>query len=182
MSLFDFETFISPGALIAPHRVAVIVPIKETYAAELLPETARQPSLISQYDAAFRLERAYFLRAGRHTLLPRGTLVVFYVSRKRSQAVALARVTFSETLTKTQAVLNLSRQGVLTEGEIQQRANDRNEITVFTFDNVLKFPKGIDFTKLKQMGCVGGANLVTAQEISDEALECIVSEGFGAAK
>ena len=107
---------------------------------------------------------------------------MFYVSRKRSQAVALARVTFSETLTKTQAVLNLSRQGVLTEGEIQQRANDRNEITVFTFDNVLKFPKGIDFTKLKQMGCVGGANLVTAQEISDEALECIVSEGFGAAK
>ena len=182
MSLFDFETFISPGALIAPHRGAVIVPIKETYAAELLPETARQPSLVSQYDAAFRLERAYFLRAGRHTLLPRGMLVVFYVSRKRSQAVALARVTFAETLTKTQAVLNLSRQGVLTEAEIQQRANDRNEITVFTFDNVLKFPKGIDFTKLKQMGCVSGANLVTAQEISDEALECIVRDVFGAAK
>ena len=176
MSLFDFETFISPGMLIAPHRGGVIVPIKQTYAAELLPETAWQPSLVSRHDAAFRLERAYFLRAGRHTLLPRGMLVVFYVSRERSQAVALARVTFAETLTKTQAVLNLSRQGVLTEAEIQQRANDRNEITVFTFDNVLKFPKGIDFTKLKQMGCVSGANLVTVQEISDEALECIVRE------
>ena len=59
LSLFDFETVISPGALIGP----------------------------------LRLERAYFLAAGRHGLLARGTIVVFYASRKRCEAVAMARVT-----------------------------------------------------------------------------------------
>ena len=36
MSLFDFETFINPGLLIAPGRSSVIVPIKKPYAEELL--------------------------------------------------------------------------------------------------------------------------------------------------
>lgn len=179
MSLFDFETFIAPGVLIAPRRGAVIVPIKRVYAEELLPETRNQRLLLSQHDAAFRLERAYFLRAGRHTFLPRGTIIIFYVSSPRSQAVALARITFSETLTKTQAALNLSRQGVLREDEIQRRANDRNEVTVFTFDNTLKFPRSVDFTTLRQMGCISGANLRSVQGISDEELGRIIRIGFG---
>ena len=180
MSLFDFETFIAPGVLVAPCRDAVIVPIKEPYSEELLPETRDQGLLVSQHDAAFRLERAYFLRAGRHSLLPRRTLVVFYVSRPRSEAVALARVTFSGTLTKTQAALNLSRQGVLTEEEIHQLTNDRNEITVFTFDNVIKFTRSIAFKELQEMGCIGGANLVTTQRVEYDSLSRIVERGFGA--
>lgn len=179
MRLFDFETFLSPGLLIAPHRGAVIVPIKQVYAEELLPEASSQGLLVSQHDAAFWLERAYFLRAGRHTLLPRGRLVVFYISRPLSQAVAIARVTYSETLTKTQAMLRLTRQGVLSENEIGQQANDRNQITAFTFDNLVRFPKVIDYSRLKEMGCIGGANLVTAEKISDVALGCIVREAFG---
>ncbi len=108
-------------------------------------------------------------------------IVVFYASGDRGQAVALGRVTFSETITKTQAATNLTRQGVLTEYEIGQRANDRNKITVFTFDNVLEFPVSIDFEKLKQMGCVSRANLRTAQRLPAEALARVVTEGFGEA-
>ena len=177
MSLFAFETFIAPGVILAPGRRAVIVPIKERYAEELLPETRDQGLLLSHHDAAFRLERAYFLQAGRHALLPRGTLVVFYVSGPRSQAVALARVTFSDTLTKTQAVLNLSRQGVLTDDEIRRRANDRDQVTVFTFDNPLVFPHSVDFKNLRQ--CISGVNLVTAERISHETLRLIVERAFG---
>ena len=179
MTLFDFETFLSPGLIIAPHRDAVIVPIRERYADELLPEARDQGLLLSQHDAEFRLERAYFLTAGRHNILPRGKLVVFYVSAPRSQAVALSRVTFSDTLTTTQAML-LIRQGVLKESELRQRANDRNQITVFTFDNILRFSQNIDFSRLKDLGCVRDANLVTAQNISDVELGHIVREGFGA--
>ena len=178
MSLFDFETFIAPGLLIAPGRDAVIVPIKKPYAEELLPETGDQGLLMSRYDAALRLERAYFLASRRHRLLPRGTVVVFYISHSRSQAVALARVTFSDTLTKAQAVMNLGRQGVLTESEIQS-LGDRDEVTVFTFDNLLTLPQSIDFKKLKQIGCVSGANLRTVQRISDEGLRRIIQIGFG---
>ena len=179
MSLFDFETFVAPGLLISPGRCAVIVPIKEAYAEELLPETRRQGLLMSRYDAALRLERAYFFGTKRHRLLPRGTLVVFYVSHPRSQAVAIARVTFSDTLTTTQAVMNLGRQGVLTASEIQSLAVNRDEITVFTFDNLLTLFHSIDFKKLKQIGCVSGANLRTVQRISDEGLRRIVRIGFG---
>ena len=180
MSSFEFETFISPGLLIAPRREAVIVPIQKRYADDLLPEVSNQRLLWSRHDAAYRLERAYYLKAGRHTLLQRGRLVVFYVSRGRSQAVALARVTYSETLTKTQAMLRLTRQGVLSENEISHRANDRNELTVFTFDNLVRFPQSIDFNRLKEIGCISGANLVTAEKISDVAVKRIVREAFGA--
>ena len=178
LSLFDYETFISPGYLLGPGRGAEIVPIRETYSDELLPPTRRQGLLFSQNDAAFRLERAYFLRAGMHKRFCRGKIVVFYVSRPRHQAVALGRVTFSATLTTTRALLNMTRQGVLTEAEIQQRTNDRNEIAVFTFDNVLPFANGVDYKKLKVMGCVDGANLVTAKAISGELLGRIVGEAF----
>ena len=179
LSLFDYETFISPGYLLGPGRGAVIVPIRETYSDELLPPTRRQGLLFSQSEAAFRLERAYFLRAGMHKRLRRGTIVVFYVSRPRHQAVALGRVTFSATLTKTRALLNMTRQGVLTEAEIHQRTNDRDEIAVFTFDNVLPFVHSVDFQILKDMACVDGANLVTAQAISGESVGHIVEEAFG---
>ena len=178
LSLFDFETFISPGYLVGAGREAVIVPIRESYSDELLPPTRRQGLLFSQNEADFRLERAYFLQAGMHKRIPRGTVVVFYVSHTRKQAVALGRVTFSGTLTRTQALLNLTRQGVLTEAEIHQRANERDEIAVFTFDNVLAFRHSIDFRKLKDMGCVDRTNLVTAQAISHKSFGRIVGEAF----
>ena len=180
MTLFDFESFISPGYLIGPGRSAVIVPIKQRYSDELLPQT-RSEGVFWQSESSLRLERVYFLRAGMHRLFPRGTIVVFYASGDRGQAVALGRVTFSATITKTQAATNLTRQGVLTEYEIAQRANDRNEITVFTFDNVVEFPVSIDFKKLKRMGCVGGANLRTAQRLPAESLGRVIKEAFGEA-
>ena len=104
-----------------------MVPVQERYARQLLSLVEDQRSFLADREAVLRLERAYFLAAGRHRLLPRGTLVVFYASRKRREAVAMARVTFSGTLTKRQAVLNLGRQGVLTEEEIEQRSNQRDE-------------------------------------------------------
>ncbi len=180
MSLFDFETFISPGMLIGRDRNSVIVPIKEAYAEELLPVKIREQGLLfSHRDAAFRLERAYFLSAGKHAVLPHGTLIVFYVSGDLGQAVASARVTFSDTTTAAWAASHLSRQGVLAEEELHERANDRGKITTFTFDNLVAFPRRIDFRELKQMGCVGGANLVTAQRISNESLGRIVERSFG---
>ena len=179
MSLFDFETFISPGLLVPPQRDAVIVPIQERYAADLLPEASEQGLLISQHDAAFRLERAYFLRARRHSLVPRGQLVVFYVSKPRSEAVAMARIVFSDTMTTTQATLGLHRQGVLAEEEIIGRANSCGEITVFTFDNLLLFSNCVNVKRLKDIGCVGDDNLRTARRISSKVLRCLVGEAFG---
>ena len=176
ISMFDFETLISPGALICPPRPAVMIPIREEYASELLTSTGPKMPLFPK-EAALRLERAYFSAAGRYRLLAPGKIVVFYVSRKRKEAVASARITFSGNLTKTQAVLNLGRQGVLTEDEIHQKAS-KGEVTAFTFDNVIVFPNSIPYRDLKEMGCIGPANLVTAEALSHDSLCRIVERAF----
>ena len=178
ISPFDFETLASPCALILPGRTAVMIPIRKKYAG-LISSTGRQRSLLPDKEAAFRLERAYFLAAGKHGLLPKGTIVVFYVSSPRSEAVALARVTFSDTLTKTQAVTKLGRQGVLSEKDIDRKADRRGEIAAFTFDNLLKFQTNVSYQDLKRDGCVSGANLVTAQRLNHRELRRIVSRAFG---
>ena len=177
ISLFDFETLISPGALICPGRTAVMVPIRPAYADELLPSTVRQIPALPGKEAALRLERAYF-SGGRSDLLTPGKIAVFYISRRRQEAVAAARITFSGNLTKTQAVLNLGRQGVLTEEEIHQAANSKGEVTAFTFDNVMTFSRYLGYRELKGMGCVGPANLVTAEELSHDSLCRIVERAF----
>ena len=178
VSLFEFETLISPGALICPGRNAVMVPVQERYARQLLSLAEDQPSFLAEREVVLRLERAYFLAAGRHHLLPRGTLVVFYASRERQEAVAMARVTFSDTMTKREAVLNLGRQGVLTEEELEQRSNQRDEVGAFAFDNLVLFPKGISYEDLKRLGCIGGANLVTVQKLSCDKLHLVVERAF----
>ena len=177
ISLFDFETLISPGALICPGRTAVMIPIRQEYADELLPSTVRQIPALPGKEAVLRLERAYF-SGGRSDLLTPGKIAVFYISRGRQEAVAAARITFSGNLTKTQAVLNLGRQGVLTEEEIHQTANSKGEVTAFTFDNVVTFPQYIAYRNLKEMGCVGPANLVTAEELTHDSLCRIVERAF----
>ena len=174
LSLFDFETLVSPGSIICPGRGGVIVPIRERFAHELVPPTDSQTSFLPGKEAALRLERAYFCRVGTQRMVGRGTVLVFYVSGRQKAAVAIARATFCDKLTKTQAVLNLGRQGVLSEEEIGQRANSNGELTAMTFDNLFLFRRSIPYRDLKQMGCVGGANLVTAQRLSHEALSAIV--------
>ena len=177
ISPFDFETLVSPCALILPGRTAVMIPIMDRYA-ELISSTGRQRSLLPAKEAAFRLERAYFFAAGKHGLLPKGTIVVFYVSHPRSEAVALARVTFSGTLTRTQAATKFGSQGVLAVKDIDQKANQSGKITAFTFDNLLKFQTNVSYQDLKQDGCVSGANLITAQRLTHQDLRRIVNRAF----
>ena len=93
--------------------------------------------------------------------------------------MALARATFCDKLTSTQAVLNLERQGVLSEREIGKLASKNGEVAAMTFDNLLPFRRSVSYRELKRMGCVGGANLVTAQRLSPEALLRIVARGMG---
>lgn len=177
--LFDFETLISPGLLLPVGRTGVVVPVRPNYAEQLLPPTVKQSSLLPDREAAFRLERAYFFRAGRHGLLPRGTIVVFYLSEPRMEAAAVARATFSATLSKEEAVATLSRQGVLTSADIEARADAEGRVTAFTFDSLTAIPRPVSYSDLKRLDCVGPANYVAAEPISHDQLLRIVSAGLG---
>lgn len=177
--IFDFETLISPGLLLPVGRTGVVVPVRPSYAEQLLPPTVKQSSLLPDREAALRLERAYFFRAGRHGLLPRGTIVIFYLSEPRMEAAAVARSTFSATLSKEEAVATLSRQGVLTSADIGARADAEGRVTAFTFDSLTGIPRVVSYGKLKRLDCVGPANYVAAEAISHDQLLRIVSAGFG---
>ena len=177
--LFDFETLVSPGLLLPVGRPGAVVPIQPGYAAQLLPPTVKQPSLLPGREAALRLERAYFFSAGRHELVSRGTIVVFYISDPRMEAAAVARATFSATLSKEEAVATLSRQGVLSPEDIGARADNRGQVTAFTFDSLVGIPRPVSYSELKRLGCVGPANFVAAEAISHEQLLRIVLAGLG---
>jgi len=177
--LFDFETLISPGLLLPMGRPGVVVPIQPGYAAQLLPPTVSQASLLPEREAALRLERAYFFRAGRHELVSRGTVIVFYLSDPRMAAAAVARATFSATLSKEEAVATLSRQGVLSPDDIEARADARGQVTAFTFDSLTGIPRPISYNELKRLDCVGPANFVAAEAISHEQLLRIALAGLG---
>ena len=154
------------------------MPIQEKYAHELVPSSDSQTSFLPGKEAALRLERAYFCRVGTQRMVGRGTVLVFYVSGRQGAAVAVARATFCDRLTTTQAVLNLERQGVLSEEEIGERASPNGEVTAMTFDNLFPFRRSVPYKDLKQMGCVGGANLVTAERLSHEGLLEIVARAM----
>ena len=74
--------------------------------------------------------------------------------------------------------MNLRRQGVLTEEEIDQRSNQRDEIATFTFDNLILFRNAIPYRELKGLGCIGGANLVTAQKLPHDKLRLVLERAF----
>ncbi len=178
ITLFEFETLVSPGLLLPPGRPGVVVPIRPGFAAQLLPPTAAQTSLLPEREAALRLERAYFFRADRNTLVPRGTIVVFYLSSPRMEAGAVARVTFSATLSKEEAVATLSRQGVLTSDDIDARADAHGRVTAFTFDSLAAVPRPVPYSELRKLNCVGPTNYVEAERISEDQLSRIISAGF----
>jgi len=177
--LFDFETLISPGLLLPVGRPGAVVPIKPRYASLLLPPTVRQPSLLPGREAALRLERAYFFSAGRHGLVSRGTIIVFYISEPRMEAAAVARATFSATLSQEEAVATLSRQGVLSPDDIGARADHRGQVTAFTFDGLAGIPHPVTHGELKKLDCLGPANNAGAGRLSPDQLLRIVLVGFG---
>ncbi len=176
--LFDFETLISPGLLLPAGRPGVVVPIQPGYAAQLLPPTVKQPSLLPEREAALRLERAYFFRAGRHDLVSRGTIIVFYIRDPRKEAAAVARATFSATLSKEEAVAGLSRQGVLPPDDIEARADSRGLVTAFTFDSLTGIPHPVIHGELKKLDCLGPANNAGAGRLSHDQLLRIVLAGY----
>ena len=180
-SLFDFETLISPGFILAPGREAMLVPIREAYAGGLIGLNSSQLSFLPSPEAFLRLEKAYFLASGRHQLFVRGTLVIFYVSGAnggRKQAIGVARTTFSDTITVEQAKISLARQGVLPEKDLRERAGRSGKLTAFTFDNFLAFPNPVPYSTLKDLNCIGAANLVTAEKLSFQKVEKILSQAF----
>jgi GNAT superfamily N-acetyltransferase/predicted nucleic acid-binding protein len=181
ISLFDFETRFAPVILGCAGRPVVMVPIQEQYASQLIETIARQRTFLPSKEAALLLERAYFMSPSARSTLQRGALVIFYVSGKgggRKEAIGVGRITFCDVVSTEQALLTLSRQGVLEKSELESKSDSKGRLGVFTFDNFLQFDVPLPYKTLLAMGCIGGANLVTAQRLSTELSQKVFAAAF----
>jgi GNAT superfamily N-acetyltransferase len=172
IDLFAFESELSPLLLLLPDRTAVLVPIRDKQASELLPMVQIQCSLFGK-EALVHIERAYFGSLAAKNTFVRGGLVIFYVSgaeRGRGEAVGIGRITSVGSGSPTQLHLDLLRQGVLSVDDLSRMSRKSNAIHYFTFDAFKKFERGVPFKELKEIGCVGPANLITSQPLEFDKL------------
>ncbi len=178
IDLFDLETNLAPTLFALPGRSGVLAPIRAIYADDLL-DTSQQGSLLPRPQAHILHERTYFSNSRNERLLTRGTPVVFYESGKsngRSAAVAVARVTSTVVVPKSQIAATLLDGGVVAEEDIQNLSSGEL-IAATTVDNILKFRTPVPLKDLRAMGCVDGSNLITSKAISAEQLVKILGKG-----
>ena len=158
----------------------MLVPIRATYADDLLG-TAVQASLLPKRQAAMIHERTYFSTVRNVGLLRRGTPVVFYESGKsngRAAAIALARVRSTVVVSKRKIAPALVECGVLGEDDLDQMTVGE-QVSATIVDNVMKLRSPVGLKRLRELGCIDGANLVTSRSISADQLQRIISEGQG---
>jgi hypothetical protein len=180
IDLFDLETILSPTLFLLSGRGAVLAPIRASYANDLLG-TAVQASLLPKPQAAILHERTYFSSVRNERLLAKGTPVVFYESGKsngRSAAVAVARVTSTVVVPKSQIAATLIDSGVVAEDDIKDLSSGL-QIAATTVDNVMKLRKPVTLKHLREFGCVDGSNLITSRPITSDQLQQIMTEGQG---
>jgi len=180
MSVFDFETMLSPTVFLWPNRDASIVAIQKTYSEELLINSS-QRKLFPSKEALLHVEKAYFRSPNRASFFPKGDLIVFYESGKqdgKKQAIGIGRVTYSEIIPASRLGHRFVRQGVLEIPDIESFSDKKGNIHVFTFDNFTEFLTPLSFKALQGNGCISKANLVTVERLNSQSIKYICSNGF----
>jgi ribosomal protein S18 acetylase RimI-like enzyme len=176
------ESLLGPTIIVWPGRDGVLVPIARQYADELLG-TSDQPTLgfIANKDAAFLSLRGYVNSPRTAKLMRPGTPIIFYESKRsgngRGAAVAVARIVSSVVVRKTELNASSDKRLVI-EDAGQFSATD--DVLLTTFDNLLPFPRLVPIRRLKQLGAVGGANLVSAQPIPNNQITMILTDAWAA--
>lgn len=177
--LQELETLLSPALILLPSRPGAIVPIRRVFADELLG-TAEQFSLLALQEAVLLKERVYYSTPRAASILAPGTAILFYESSKgggRKSIVAVGRATESHVLTEDQVNPDTKRKGVLGAGDFKHIGVSETKL-VTAFDNIMAFNNPVPLDKLREIGCVDGANFRTAKRIKPHLLTRIIHEGL----
>lgn len=176
--LSEIERLLSPTLIILPQRPAVVLPITQIYAEELFRGSA-QPTLLSDREAVLHAVRGYISKSGSYSVIKDGSIAVFYESGTgggRSAAIAVARITRRYLMDKESASQYASQRAVL-EARVIHDIGRSTQVAVSEFDNLMLFRKPVPLAKLRAIGCVDGANFVTARSLASEHLLAIVKAG-----
>lgn len=174
----QIENLLSPIIFVSEPIGGAIVPIRRGYSEDLLGCDEQRP-LLPLNTATLFSERAYFSSPANRSVLSAGKPIVFYESgtdKGRKAAVAVARIKESTVVSKAKLSKEFTSRGVLDDQQIVS-VTSSNDVLATRFDNIIIFRAPVSFSKLKKLDCVGGANLVKAQNISAAQLVSICSQG-----
>jgi len=179
LPLDEVETLLSPTIFVLPGRPGAIVPIRRVHAADLVGGS-RQLGLLASPEAVFLRERVYFSNPRTAGVLTNGTALIFYESARkggRASAIAAARVVRAELMSKDRANHELLRRGVL-DRKVLKGICLANSVIATTIDNIMLFENPIGLERLRFIGAIDGANLVTARALKPEQMIQIIEEGM----
>ncbi len=179
LPLWEIESLLSPAIFFLPDRAAVIVPIRKVHAANLIGGD-KQLSILPSPEAVLLRERIYFSNPRTAGVLTKGTPILFYESSRkggRASATAAARIVRAELVSKDGANQELLRRGVLDKKGLKNICLAQTVVAT-TIDNIMLFKNPVPFTRLRSLGAVDGANLVTARLLNSEQVIQIVEEGM----
>lgn len=179
LPLGEFEARFGPVIVMLPKRPIVVVPIQRSYADDLL-STAHQHSLFPRPEASVLRERLYISSPRALSVLTAGAVILFYESKGtdsgRGAVIAAAQVTRTATQEKSSLERGTTRRGVLNFEDIQTVTVDDKAGLTF-FNQLFRFENPVSLPRLRQLGCVDGANFVTARQIGETGALAIIEEG-----
>jgi len=177
--LEELETLLSPAILFLPGRSGAIVPIRRVYAADLIGG-AKQLSLLAGPEAVLLRERVYFSHPRTAGVLTKGIPILFYESARHggsASVTATARVVRAELVPRDGANQELFRRGVLDKRILKKMCLARTFLAT-TIDNIMILRNPVGLERLRALGAVDGANLVTARPLRAEQGIQIIDEGM----
>jgi len=179
LPLQELETLLSPTLLLLPGRSGAIVPVRRVYASDLL-HAGKQLQLLAGPQAVLLRERVYFSHPRTARVLVEGAPIIFYESARKggsASAIAVARIARVEIVSKDGANNELFSRGVI-DKKILKHLCLADTAVATTIDNIMTFTVPVGLERLRSVGAIDGANLVTARTLQASQLIKIVEEGM----
>lgn len=183
VTLEELENLLGPVLFVLPRRNCAMVPIRPSYANELL-RVGSQRGLFPRKEASFFSERVYYSDRRTASVLTPGALLVFYESSRDEglgAAIACARVVRSALAVDREISTETRRRGVLDAEKLEHEGPPETRNLTF-FDNLMIFANPVSLERLREAGCWDKSNLVTSRPISTEHFQRVVKEGAPNAK
>lgn len=171
------ERSLSPGLLVSNHRKIIIQPIGEPFAAELLG-TSDQLNFLEKFGGAYRTEKVYVCSSNKRNYFLPNQIILFYESVRsggRGVVVAAANVAGVMLQDKSKVTKSQMKRAVVDSVE---KLSTTEQVTLVTFNSLLRFPRPVTLERLKKLGAHTGQNFVSTTKIATIVGQQIMDEGW----
>jgi len=179
VKLHEVESSLSPAIFCLPGRPAVITPIQQGFAEQLL-EHSPQGSLLPHSRAAQYSERHYLSAERTLKFFALGSIMLFYESgRGGGSAAIVAAARVKRAYLKPEKAINQADfdPSVLNSEMLSSIGNSKAK-TVTAFDNLIVLPRPVPLSSLQKIGCGKPHQLITTRPITAEQLNLILNEAL----